>query len=142
MDSPIVVEPPANTPFPSFYGMEMLGNLFFSQPGNTQFTPFSLQGGPGNIVCHATASFATGHDILNIMLINEDLTTAHTVTVDLSGFQTTKATNDPSATLNSVVTGPSTSGVATFNPNIAAGASTFAYPLPPGSTVVLHVQFG
>ena len=78
--SATVCEPAANTPFPVYYGLQMLSHL--GQAGDTMVSSSS---GTGLISVH-TVKQANGH--LAIMLINKDPHATYDVTVSLSGYST------------------------------------------------------
>ncbi len=71
-------EPPANTPFPAYYGLQMLTKL----------------GGPGDTMVTATSSdsLVTVHAVrrvdgsLAILFINKDPSASHTVSLSLPGY--------------------------------------------------------
>ncbi len=72
-------EPSAETPFPSYYGMQMLTH--FIQPGDSLVQASSTS---SQVVVHTAVNHA-GH--LKVLLINEDPYYTHYVNVDLSQAQ-------------------------------------------------------
>ncbi|HEY3994065.1 MAG TPA: cellulose binding domain-containing protein, partial [Ktedonobacteraceae bacterium] len=79
-----VCEPAANTPFPVYYGLQMLTHL-----GKAGDTMISTSSGNGLISVHAVKQ-ANGH--LAIMLINKDPSVTYDVTVSLTGYSTSGIT--------------------------------------------------
>jgi hypothetical protein len=75
--SSTVCEPPANTPFPAYYGLQMLSHL-----GKAGDTMVSSSSGNSLISVHAVKQ-ADGH--LAILLINKDPHATYDVTLSLSG---------------------------------------------------------
>lgn len=71
-------EPPAETPFPAYYGLQMLTHL-----GQVKDTMVSTSSGNRLVAVHAVKQ-ANGQ--LAVMLINTDPNTTYDVTVSLSGF--------------------------------------------------------
>jgi alpha-L-arabinofuranosidase len=71
-------EPPAETPFLAYYGLQMLTYL-----GQAKDTMVSTSSGNRLVAVHAVKQ-ANGH--LAVMLINTDPNTTYDVTVSLSGF--------------------------------------------------------
>ena len=72
------VEPPANTPFPAYYGLQMLSRLGH----HSRDTMLQATSSTPLISAHAVKQ--TDGDI-NVMLINKDPSVAYTVTVSLQG---------------------------------------------------------
>ena len=73
-------EPPANTPFPDYYGYEMLGSLI--QPGGTM-----VGTGSSNPLVASHAALLPNGD-LSVMLINNSSSTTYPVNLQLEGFMT------------------------------------------------------
>ncbi|WP_201373148.1 cellulose binding domain-containing protein [Ktedonobacter robiniae] len=73
-----VSEPPADTPFPPYYGLEMLGHVF--SPGDTQVSSSSNQ---SLVAVHAVKQ-ANGN--LAVLLINKDPNTTYNVSLSLNGY--------------------------------------------------------
>jgi alpha-L-arabinofuranosidase len=71
-------EPPANTPFPTYYGMQMLTHL--AKAGST---PVSASSANSLIAIHAVKQ-ANGQ--LAVMLINKDPNVTYSVTLSLNGY--------------------------------------------------------
>lgn len=80
-----VCEPPAETPFSSYYGMVMLSR--FIQPGSTLLSTTSSQ--------HLVQTFAVRqpNGLVKILLVNDNPTTAYRVTVSVHGYA--PALHDP-----------------------------------------------
>ncbi|GAA3453856.1 cellulose binding domain-containing protein [Dactylosporangium matsuzakiense] len=114
-------EPPANTPFPSYYGLQMLGRL----------------GGPGDQLLKTASSTAmlSAHAVkkangdVSVMLINKDPNNAVTVNLAYSGF--TPAAGPP--TVSSYLKNASAIGTATTGS--AAAQTVAAYSI---TVVTLH----
>ncbi|MFI5915208.1 cellulose binding domain-containing protein [Dactylosporangium sp. NPDC051541] len=99
-------EPPANTPFPSYYGLQMLGKL----------------GGPGDQLIRTTSSTAllSTHAVkksngdVSVMLINKDPDNAATVNLAYTGFSPAAGAPTVSSYLkNASAIGTATTGTAT-----------------------------
>ena len=73
-----VCEPAADTPFPSYYGLKLLGR--FLRPGDTLVSTTSSQSG----VQSYAASAPDG--TLRVMLVNDDPGTTYSVSLGYSGF--------------------------------------------------------
>lgn len=71
-------EPPVNTPFPDYYGYEMLGPL--AQPGATLVAT-----GSSNTMVTAHASRMPNGD-LSVMLVNRNPNSSYQVNINLEGF--------------------------------------------------------
>jgi hypothetical protein len=71
-------EPPADTPFPAYYGLQMLSKV--AQPGGTMVSATSSD---SLIAAHAVRQ-ANGN--LAILLINKDPNASHSVTLSLPGY--------------------------------------------------------
>jgi hypothetical protein len=72
-------EPPAETPFPAYYGLQMLHILAF--PGNQMVGATSNQG------LVAAYAVSRGHGILSILLINEDPTNSYGVNLSYGSYR-------------------------------------------------------
>lgn len=81
-----ICEPAANTPFPAYYGLQMLNDL--GQPGDTMVSSSSNQ---SLVAVHAVKQ-ANGN--LAVLLINKDPSNSYTVSLGLSGYSA-----DPTATI-------------------------------------------
>ena len=116
-------EPPANTPFPPYYGMAMLTRL--GRPGDTMVAATSDQ---GQVAVHAVRQ-AGGN--LAILLVNKDPSMTYTVPLSLAGFPALSNATVYSYGIGS--TGISTTSLSLTGPS-------FALSLPPYSlrTVVLQ----
>jgi hypothetical protein len=99
-------EPPVNTPFPVYYGMQMIGKL----------------GSPGDALVQASASSSllSAHAVkrangdLNVMLINKDPNNDATVNLSYSGFTPSPATPTVSSYLkNATSIGSAPTGTGT-----------------------------
>lgn len=99
-------QPPINTPFPPYYGIQMMTRL----------------GGPGDRLVQATESNPplSAHAVrrangdLNVMLINKDPNNDTTVTLSYSGFTPSSATPTVHSYLkNATAIGSATTGTAT-----------------------------
>jgi hypothetical protein len=120
-------EPAADTPFPAYYGLKLLGG--FIHPGDT------LVGASSNasLVQSYAAKGADGN--LRVLLVNDDPTNSYTVGLSYKGF--TPATGAPTV---ATLTAPG-SGISTA-PGGSAGSQTIApytaelITLQPGSTMV------
>ncbi|MHB1498787.1 MAG: cellulose-binding protein [Acidimicrobiales bacterium] len=73
-----VCEPPADTPFPAYYGLEMLSR--FIQPGDALLGTTSSQG-----LVQAYAERGPGQQ-LRIMLVNDDPSNGHAVNLSVPGY--------------------------------------------------------
>ncbi|GCE24444.1 cellulose-binding domain-containing protein [Dictyobacter kobayashii] len=73
-----ICEPAANTPFPSYYGLQMLSNL--GTPGDTIVSAASNQ---SLVAAHAVKQ-ANGN--LAVLLINKDPSNSYTVSLALNGY--------------------------------------------------------
>jgi alpha-L-arabinofuranosidase len=81
-----ICEPPANTPFPPYYGLQMLNYL--ARPGDTIVSSSSSQ---SLVTVHAVKQ-ANGK--LAVLLVNKDPNNSYTVSLTLNGY-----TVGPSATI-------------------------------------------
>ena len=79
-----VCEPPLNTPFPSYYALQMLSNV--AQPGDTL-----VRSGSDNPLVSVHAARNTNGD-LSVELVNKDPNTAHTVNINYAGWAPSGAT--------------------------------------------------
>jgi hypothetical protein len=77
-DGTQVCEPAADTPFPSYYGLKLLGQ--FIHPGDTLVSTSSTQS-----LVHAYA-VKSANGSLRVMLVNDDPTNSYTVGLSYSGF--------------------------------------------------------
>lgn len=73
---------PLNTPYPPYYGIKMVC-AHFAAPGDTLVTATPSGSGSALLRAHACLR-ANGR--LTILLLNEDPTSAHTVTITVSGY--------------------------------------------------------
>jgi hypothetical protein len=73
-----ICEPAANTPFPAYYGLQMLNNL--GKPGDTMVSSSSSQ----TLVASHAVKQANGN--LAVLLINKDPSNSYTVSLSLSGY--------------------------------------------------------
>ena len=115
-------EPAAETPFPAYYGFQMLSRL--GRPGDTYVPSTSSQ---SLLATHAVLQ-KNGH--LALLLINKDPSNSYAAHVKINGFTPAKGAYDyfygeNSATLSS---GAATAGV------------TFTRTLPPYSMTVVQMQ--
>ncbi len=79
-----VCEPPLNTPFPSYYALQMLGNL--ARPGDTL-----VKAASDNPLLAVHAARNAGGD-LSVQLINKDPSNAYPVNLDYAGWTPSAAT--------------------------------------------------
>jgi hypothetical protein len=114
-------EPAVNTPFPSYYGTEMISKL--GSPGDTLVAASS-----SNPLVSAHAVKRTNGDV-DVMLINKDPNNAAKVNLDYSGFT-------PSRCTPTVYT---YSENGTSITSAAAGSAT-SQTVPAYSIVVVHVH--
>ncbi len=77
-------EPPWNTPFPSYYGLQMLSDV--AQPGDTLVNSSS-----DNALLSVHAARNTNGD-LSVELVNQDPTSAYTVNLNYAGWTPSGAT--------------------------------------------------
>jgi len=73
-----VCEPPAETPFPAYYGLQALGR--FIQPGDTLLRTASSQG-----LVQAFAARAPGGRV-RVMVVNDDPATSYPLSLDVPGY--------------------------------------------------------
>ncbi|HEV2343417.1 MAG TPA: cellulose binding domain-containing protein [Actinocrinis sp.] len=118
-------EPAANTPFPTYFAIQMLGKL--GMPGDTMVTAGTDQ---QPVVAHAVRN-ANGN--LSVMLINKDPSNSYQVNLHYTGFF-------PSAATPTVYT----YGAEAASITSAAQGSSASQTLPPYSveTIVLQPQSG
>lgn len=117
-----ICEPAANTPFPSYYGLQMLAKL--GKPGNTMVFASSNQ---SLVAVHAVKQ---DDGRLAVLLINKDPANSYSVSLALNGYNT--------ATHSTVYTyGEQSSSITS-----TSGSSTDPITIAPYSltTIVLHSQ--
>jgi len=116
-----ISEPPADTPFPTYYGLQML--TYLGKPGDKMVTASSNQ---SLIAAHAVKQ-ASGD--LAVMLINKDPSHSYNVNVSIAGFT-------PASTGKVYFYGEGSSAITSSSSAVAA---TFAQSVPPYSltTVVM-----
>ena len=118
-----VCEPTADTPFPAYYGMQLLSQ--FIHPGDTLVAASSSQ----SLLKSYSVKAADGS--LRVLLVNDDPTNSYTVGLNYSGF--TPASGAPSvATL-----APPGTGITT-----AAGGSASSQTIAPYNAEVVTLQPG
>jgi len=117
-----VSEPPANTPFPPYYGLQMLTKL--GTPGDTMVTAASDQ---ALVTAHAVRQ-ANGN--LALMLVNKSPDTTYNVNIAISGYSPASA-----ATIYSY----GTQGGTISTRSVSGVGNVFAQSIPPYSltTVVM-----
>ena len=116
-----VCEPAADTPFPAYYGLQLLGQ--FMHPGDALVSATSSQP-----LVHAYAAKAADGS-LRVLLVNDDPASSYTVGLDYSGFT-------PSSAMPSVATlAPPGSGITT-----AAQGSAASQTLAPYSAALVTLQ--
>jgi len=115
-------EPPANTPFPPYYGLQMLTKL--GMPGDTMVAASSDQ---ALVTAHAVRQ-ANGN--LALMLVNKSPDTTYNVTVSLSGYS-------PASTATIYSYGMQSRTISTGS--VSGIGNAFAQSIPPYSltTVVM-----
>jgi len=121
-----VCEPAADTPFPAYYGLELLGQ--FVHPGDTLVSATSSQSPVKSYAVKA----ADGS--LRVMLVNDDPGNSYTVGLSYAGF--TPASGAPSvATLAPPGTSISTAASGTAASQTIAPYSAAVITVQPGSSV-------
>jgi Cellulose binding domain/Fibronectin type III domain len=120
-----VCEPAADTPFPAYYGLDLLGS--FIQPGSTLVSASSSQ----SLVQSYAATESNGD--LRVLLVNDDPTNSYTVSLNYAGF--TPASGAPTvATL---------SGTGTAITSATQGSAASQTIAPYSATVIdLHPGTG
>ncbi|MFL6115148.1 MAG: cellulose binding domain-containing protein, partial [Catenulispora sp.] len=119
-------EPAADTPFPAYYGMQLLGK--FIHPGDTLVSASSSQ----SLLKAYSVKAADGS--LRVLLVNDDPSNSYTVGLNYSGF--TPAAGAPSVTtLAPPGTGLTTAAAGTAASQTVAPYSAAVVTLQPGSTV-------
>jgi len=118
-----VSEPPANTPFPPYYGLRMLSDL--GQPGDQTVVASSDQ---GQIAVHAVRQ-ANGN--LAVLLVNKSATDTYNVAVSLAGY-----TPDSSATVYSYGIGSSNIS----SSSVSGIGSTFTQRIAPYSLTTIVMK--
>ena len=119
-------EPAADTPFPAYYGMQLLSK--FVHPGDTLVSATSSQ----SLVKSYAVKAADGS--VRVMLVNDDPSNSYTVGLSYAGF--TPASGAPTvATLAPPGTSISTSASGTAASQTIAPYSAAVITLQPGSTV-------
>jgi hypothetical protein len=136
-----VCEPAADTPYPAYYGMKLLGQ--FAKPGDTLVSATSSQ----SLVQSYAVKAADGS--LRVLLVNDDPSNSYTVGLNYAGF--TPASGAPAvSTLAPPGTGittaaSGTSASQTIAPYTAtlitlkAGSTTVTPPTTPGTPVASGV---
>ncbi len=121
-----VCEPAADTPFPAYYGMQLLSK--FIHPGDTLVSATSSQ----SLVKSYAVKAADGS--LRVMLVNDDPSNSYSVGLSYSGF--TPASGAPSvATLAPPGTSITTAASGSAAAQTIAPYSAAVITLQPGSTV-------
>ena len=115
-------EPAAETPFPAYYALDMLGS--YMQPGDTMVRASSST---GKVVALAVKRPSTGG--VNVMLLNEDPSNSYNVSLSYTGYSA------GSASVGVFTDGAH--GIAT-----SSGQSSTSVTLPPYSITVLHSAAG
>ncbi|NUP53450.1 MAG: alpha-L-arabinofuranosidase [Catenulispora sp.] len=119
-----VCEPAADTPFPSYYGMQLLSQ--FIHPGDTLVSASSSQ----SLVQSYAVKAADG--TLRVLLVNDDPSTTYTVGLNYSGF--TPATSAPTvSTLAPPGTGITTAASGTAGSQSIAPYTATLVTLQPGT---------
>jgi hypothetical protein len=121
-----VCEPPADTPFPAYYGLELAGQ--FLRPGDTLV---SASSGAALVQSYAVKS-ADGS--LRVLLVNDDPSSTYSVSLNYKGFAPSSAT--PAVT----TLAPPGSSVTTASQGTASGQTLAPYTaelitLQPGGAV-------
>lgn len=109
-----ICEPAANTPFPAYYGLQMLSDL--GQPGDTMVSSSSNQ---SLIATHAVMQ-ANGD--LAVLMINKDPTNSYTVSFTLNGYNTSQGGR-----------------LFTYGENSSSITATTVDPPPPGTPLSMTV---
>ena len=121
-------EPAADTPFPAYYGLTLLGG--FIHPGDTLVGASST----ASLVRSYAVRGADGN--LRVMLVNDDPTNSYTVNLNYQGF--TPATGAPMvATLTAPGTGVTTAAGGSASSQTIAPYTAEVITLQPGSTTVV-----
>jgi cellulose binding protein with CBM2 domain/fibronectin type III domain protein len=121
-----VCEPAADTPFPAYYGMQLLSG--FIHPGDTLVSASSSQ----SLLKAYSVKAADGS--LRVLLVNDDPANSYTVGLNYSGF--TPASGAPSvATLAPPGTGITTAAAGSASSQTVAPYSAAVVTLQPGTTV-------
>jgi hypothetical protein len=115
-------EPATDTPFPPYYGLQMLSYL--GKPGDTLVTTSSSQ---SLIAAHAVKQ-ANGD--LALLLINKSPSSAYNVTVSLSGYT-------PAASATSYAYGKSSSAITSSTASGIGGSFTVSAPSYSLTTLVM-----
>jgi hypothetical protein len=120
-----VCEPAADTPFPAYYGMQLLGQ--FIHPGDTLVSATSGQ----SLVQAYAVKAANGS--LRVLLVNDDPSNSYTVGLSYAGF--TPSTAAPSvSTLASPGTGITTAATGSAGSRTIAPYTATVITLQPGSS--------
>jgi hypothetical protein len=120
-----VCEPATDTPFPAYYGLQLLGR--FIQPGDTLVSASST----ASLVQSFAVKAADGS--LRVMLVNDDPTTSYTVNLAYAGFTPSSATPTV-ATLAPPGTGITTTTGGTAASQTIAPYTATMVTLQPGTT--------
>jgi hypothetical protein len=115
-------EPPANTPFPTYYGLRMLANL--GKPGDQMV---STQSSNSLVGVHAVKQ-ANGN--LALLLINKDPSNTSQVNVTINGYT-------PAASATRSFYGENSNGIE--NSTASGIGNTFSQTLPPYSLTTLEM---
>jgi hypothetical protein len=121
-------EPAADTPFPAYYGLKLLGS--FIHPGDTLVGASST----ASLVKSYAVRGADGN--LRVMLVNDDPTNSYAVNLNYQGF--TAASGVPMvATLTAPGTGVTTAAGGSASSQTIAPYTAEVITLQPGSTTVV-----
>lgn len=128
---------PLNTPYPPYYGLQMVC-AHFAAPGDTLVTATPSGSGSALLRAHACLR-ANGH--LTILLLNEDPTNAHTVTITVRGYTpaatVTRSYYDAAAALYD--TAAAANSPLGISQDTIAGGSGMVITLPYYSMAVLEM---
>jgi alpha-L-arabinofuranosidase len=105
-----ICEPPANTPYPVYYALQMLNHL--DQPGDMMVSSASNQ---SLVAVHATKQI---NGKLAVLLINKDPNTSYTVSLALDGYraQSRDTVYTYGEQSNSITSAPGSSSSVTIGP--------------------------
>jgi hypothetical protein len=137
-----VTEPPLNTPFAPYYGISMVSKL--ASPGDTLV---SSQSDNALVKVHAVRRTAGG---LNLLIVNEDPTNAHTVNLTYNGFSPSGAptvrafANNANAITTATQNSASSITVGRYSITLlqipGSGGSVATVPGPPGPPTVSNLS--
>jgi hypothetical protein len=122
-----VCEPAADTPFPAYYGLKLLGQ--FMHPGDTLVSATSSQSLLKSYAIKGTDG------TLRVLLVNDDPSNSYTVGLGYTGFTPSSAAPSVS-TLTPPGTGITTAATGTANSQTVAPYSAALITLQPGTTTI------